>query len=455
MVRITAVAPGSRADRHGVRAGDMLASVNGRAVKDVLDYRFFLADTQVVLGLVRDGEPLDVTIRKREYDDIGLDFETPLMDKKHSCENKCIFCFIDQLPRGMRETLYFKDDDSRLSFLHGNFITLTNLHDEDIDRIIGMHISPINVSVHTTDPELRVRMMHNKRAGLVLDYLPKLAAAGIRLCGQIVLCKGINDGEQLDRTMRDLYALGDAMESVSIVPAGLTRYRQKLYPLEPYTKEEAAAVIRQVESFAAQCLAACGSRRFFAADELYLTAGLPLAHEDEYEDFAQIENGVGMITSLVSEFDRELPFLDEYVDELHKQRKAAGLPFSRTVSVCTGAAAYPTIKALSDRLMAHVDGLTIHVYEIVNHFFGETITVAGLLTGQDMRDQLTGKALGEELIIPENTLRADHAMFLDDMTPAELSEALGVPLAVGKNDGEQLLFALLGLYNYRIPDIFD
>ena len=223
MVKITSVIPHSRAQRHGIRAGDILRSINGREVTDVLDYRFFLTATEVKLALLRDGEPYEAVIRKREYDDIGLDFETPLMDKKHACENKCIFCFIDQLPKGMRETLYFKDDDSRLSFLHGNFITMTNLRDHDIDRIIEMHISPVNISVHTTNPELRVQMMHNKRAGLVLDYLPRLAEAGITLCGQIVLCRGINDGEELERSMRDLYALGDAMESVSIVPAGLTR----------------------------------------------------------------------------------------------------------------------------------------------------------------------------------------------------------------------------------------
>ncbi|MBQ1246087.1 MAG: PDZ domain-containing protein, partial [Clostridia bacterium] len=235
MVRITSVTPKSRAERHGILAGDTLISINGREVTDVLDYRFFLTATEVKLSLTRDGEAFEVTIRKREYDDIGLDFETPLMDKKHSCENKCIFCFIDQLPKGMRETLYFKDDDSRLSFLHGNFITMTNLRDHDIDRIIEMHISPVNISVHTTNPELRVKMMHNKRAGLVLDYLPRLAEAGITLCGQLVLCRGINDGEELDRSMRELYALGDAMESVSVVPAGLTRHRDKLYPLTTYT----------------------------------------------------------------------------------------------------------------------------------------------------------------------------------------------------------------------------
>lgn len=436
MVKITSVIPHSRAQRHGIRAGDILRSINGREVTDVLDYRFFLTATEVKLALLRDGEPYEAVIRKREYDDIGLDFETPLMDKKHACENKCIFCFIDQLPKGMRETLYFKDDDSRLSFLHGNFITMTNLRDHDIDRIIEMHISPVNISVHTTNPELRVQMMHNKRAGLVLDYLPRLAEAGITLCGQIVLCRGINDGEELERSMRDLYALGDAMESVSIVPAGLTRYRDKLYPLTAYSPEEAAAVIRQVEAFAAKCLAERGSRKFFCADELYLRAGLPLHSEDYYEGYAQIENGVGMITSLLTEFEEEMNFLDEYLPDYRAPR---------TVSICTGVAAYPTIKAMAARLEAQVEGLTVHVYEIVNHFFGETVTVAGLLTGKDMYEQLAGRELGDQLIIPENTLRADEAMFLDNMTPDELSMRLGVSIRAGKNNGGEFIREMLGV----------
>ena len=436
MVKITSVTPHSRAHRHGITEGDILLAINGRAVTDVLDYRFFLTATEVKLSLTRDGEPFEVVIRKREYDDIGLDFETPLMDKKHSCENKCIFCFIDQLPKGMRETLYFKDDDSRLSFLHGNFITMTNLRDHDIDRIIEMHISPVNISVHTTNPELRVKMMHNKRAGLVLDYLPRLAEAGITLCGQIVLCRGINDGEELTRSMRDLYALGEAMESVSIVPAGLTKHRDKLYPLTSYTPEEAAAIIRQVEDFAETCLAECGSRKFFCADELYLRAGLPLPSEAYYEGYAQIENGVGMITSLLTEFEDEMNFLDEYL---------ADYTAPRTVSICTGVAAYPTIKAMAARLEAQVEGLTIHVYEIINHFFGETVTVAGLLTGQDMYGQLADKALGDQLVIPENTLRADEAMFLDDMTPTELSEKLGVSIRTGKNNGAEFIREMLGI----------
>ncbi len=436
MVRIKEVASGSRAERHGVRAGDMLLTINGRPITDVLDYRFFLADTEVRLTLLRDGQPLEAVIHKREYDDIGLDFDTPLMDKKHSCENKCIFCFIDQLPRGMRETLYFKDDDSRLSFLHGNFITLTNLHDSDIDRIIDMHISPVNVSVHTTNPELRVKMMHNKRAGEVLSYLPRMAEAGITLCGQIVLCRGINDGVELDRSLSDLYALGGALESCSIVPAGLTRYRQKLYPLTPYSPAEAAAVIDQVEAYAARCLEESGSRTFFCADELYLTAGRPLPGEESYEGYPQIENGVGMITSFVSEFNREMAFLDEDLADYHGPRR---------VSVCTGVAAYPIIKALAVRLEAQVEGLEIMVYEIINHFFGETITVAGLLTGQDMAAQLTGRDLGEALFIPENTLRADEDMFLDNMTPDQLSRRLGVPVCISRNDGGAFIQDMLGL----------
>ncbi len=437
MVTVTSVAPHSRAARAGVLPGDILVSINDRTVTDVLDYRFFLADTTVKLALLRNGEPLEVSLCKREYDDIGLDFETPLMDKKHTCENKCIFCFIDQLPKGMRETLYFKDDDSRLSFLHGNFITMTNLHDADIDRIMEMHISPVNVSVHTTNPELRVKMMHNKRAGAVLDYLPRLSAAGITLHGQLVLCRGINDGPELDRSMRDLYALGDALESVSIVPAGLTKYRDKLYPLTPYTPAEAAAVVRQVEAFAATCLADCGSRKFFCADELYLIAGLPLPAEEAYEGYAQLENGVGMITSLLTEFEAELPFLDEYLAEYRPPRR---------VSVCTGVAAYPTIRAMAARLEATVAGLEIRVYEIVNRFFGESVTVAGLLTGRDMAEQLADKDLGDELYIPENTLRADEAMFLDDMTPDELSRRLGVPVRAGKNDGAAFIREMLGLH---------
>lgn len=435
MVKITEVTGGSRADRHGVRAGDFLCTVNGREITDVLDYRFFLADTEVRLGLMRDGSPLEIVIHKREYDDIGLDFETPLMDRKHSCENKCIFCFIDQLPAGMRKTLYFKDDDSRLSFLHGNFVTLTNLHDADIQRIMEMHISPINVSVHTTNPELRVKMMHNKRAGLVLEYLPRLAAAGITLCGQIVLCRGINDGAELDRSMRDLFALGDALESVSIVPAGLTRYRQKLFPLEPYTAAEAGRIIDQVDAFAAGCRAACGSRKFFCADELYLTAGRPLPGEEYYEEFAQLENGVGMMTLLQHDFALAL-----------QEALAQGVqPAAREATIATGVLAYPMMCDFAQRVQQHFPQVRVRVKKIINDFFGHTITVAGLITGQDLIAQLKGEAIGQQLLIPANMLRHEQDKFLDDVTPQQVEEALGVPVVPVENDGFALLDAMLGM----------
>ena len=436
MVKIVSVDKGSRAEAHGICGGDNLISINGREISDVLDYRFFLADRTICLRLSREGSEFEVTIVKKQYDDIGLEFETPLMDKKHSCENKCIFCFIDQLPKGMRKTLYFKDDDSRLSFLHGNYITLTNLHDKDIDRIIEMHISPVNVSVHTTNPELRVKMMHNKRAGEVLSYMKKLADAGISLCGQIVLCKGINDGEELERSMRDLSALFPAMQSVSIVPAGLTRYREKLYPLECFSKEESAQVIEQVDRFARELEANIGSRMFFCSDEFYLKAELPLPEEDYYEGYPQIENGVGMITSLVTEFRGELDYLDEYL---------ASYKAPRRVSIATGAAAYDTIKQMAIELEARIEGLQVDVYKIINHFFGETITVSGLLTGKDIAEQLDGKELGELLLFPGNALRAGEDIFLDDMTPDELSRSLNVAVAPSRNSGEGFICDVLGV----------
>ena len=436
MVKITSVEKSSRAAKRGIREGDILIAINGREINDVLDYRFFLTDTNITLTLERDGKRFEANIKKQQYDDIGLDFETPLMDKKHSCENKCIFCFIDQLPKGMRKTLYFKDDDSRLSFLHGNYITLTNLHDKDIDRIIEMHISPVNVSVHTTNPELRVKMMHNKRAGEVLSYMKRLADAGISLCGQIVLCKGLNDGEELDRSMRDLSELFPAMQSVSIVPAGLTRFREKLYPLEGFTKEESAAVIAQVDKFAKDFEEKNGSRMFFCSDELYLNARLPLPKESYYEAYPQIENGVGMITSLVTEFKEELNYLDEYLENYKAPRH---------ISIATGVAAYDTIKALSVDLEARMEGLRIDVYKIINHFFGETITVSGLLTGKDISEQLAGKDLGDCLLIPENALRAGEDTLLDDMTVPQLSEILGVPVFPSANDGVGFMESVLGV----------
>lgn len=436
MVTITDVLPKSRAAKAKIQAGDVLLSINGREIHDVLDYRFYLAERDVTLLLLRDGKEKKVHIRKEEYDDIGLDFETPLMDKKHSCENKCVFCFIDQLPKGMRTSLYFKDDDSRLSFLHGNYITLTNLHEKDIKRIIDMHISPVNVSVHTTNPELRVKMMKNKRSGEVLSYLRMLADAGITLSCQIVLCKGLNDGEELSRTMRDLAELAPAMESTSVVPAGLTRYRDGLYPLESFTPEECAAVIRQVEAFGEECLDEHGARLFFPADEFYLKAGLPLPEDDFYEGYPQIQNGVGMLTDMKTAFSFEMEEAEQY---------AAEFSAPRHVSVATGYAAHEHIRALSDALMTRFRGLTVSVYAIRNDFFGPEITVAGLLTAQDIIGQLKDKELGEELLFPAVCLRAEGDVFLDDLSPKDVSDALGVPATAAGSEAADFIRKVLGI----------
>ncbi len=436
MVKIEYVEKNSRADRAGIAQGDILKAINGREINDVLDYRFFLAEKNVTLTLLRDGEEITVEINKSQYDDIGLDFETPLMDKKHSCENKCIFCFIDQLPKGMRKTLYFKDDDSRLSFLHGNYITLTNLHDKDIDRIIEMHISPVNISIHTTNPELRVKMMHNKRAGEVLSYIKRLSDAGISLCGQIVLCKDINDGAELERSLRELSEYFPAMQSVSIVPAGLTRYREKLYPLEGFTKDEASAVIDQVNAFGDKMKDKHDVRMFYCADEFYLKAERALPPESYYDGYPQIENGVGMITSTLAEFYDELDYINEYLGEVKLQRR---------VSIATGVAAYDTVVSMARALEDRVSGLKINVYKIINDFFGESITVAGLLTGQDIASQLKGKELGEVLYFPENALRADGDLFLDDISPEELGKILGVDARPAHNDGAEFVRDILGI----------
>lgn len=436
MVEITEVYAGSRAEKAGIHAGDRLVSINGNEITDVLDYRFYLAERFIRLRCLRGEAEFTAEIRKGEYDDIGLDFETALMDRKQTCHNRCIFCFIDQLPKGLRESLYFKDDDSRLSFLHGNYVTLTNMKDSDIDRIIKMHISPVNVSVHTTNPELRVKMMKNRRAGEVLSYLPRLAEAGISLCGQIVLCKGWNDGAELTRSMEDLYRLYPAMDSVSIVPLGMTKFRDGLTPLELFTPEECRAVVSQVTAFGDRCVAETGSRIFFPSDEFYVKGGLPLPEEPFYEGYPQIENGVGMLTSFRTEFGFGLEDIARYMVDVKLPRR---------VSVATGVAAYDYMRSMCDQLSAAVPGLTVTVHRIINRFFGETITVAGLLTGKDMKEQLLGKELGEALYIPCNTLRADEDLFLCGMNPAELSDVLGVPVVPAPNDGEAFVKTVLGL----------
>ena len=435
MVRITDVLPHSRAEKAGIAPEDILISINGKEIRDVLDYRFYLAEKKIKLVFKRGEELMETVIIKKEYDDIGLDFETPLMDKKRSCENKCVFCFIDQLPNGMRETLYFKDDDSRLSFLHGNYVTLTNMRDADIDRIIDMHISPVNVSVHTTNPELRCKMMHNKRAGEVLSYLRRFADANINICAQIVLCKGINDGSELDRTLHDLMELRPALQSVAIVPSGLTKFRDGLYPLDAFTKEDARAVISQINTYGEWCLSQFGTRLFFPADEFYIKAELPLPSDEFYEDYSQIENGVGMLTDMQTCIDIELEDISPYAD----------FSAPRCVSIATGYAAYEHICTIAKKLENAFCGLKIHVYKIKNDFFGDSITVAGLLTATDLTAQLADKDLGDALLIPTTALRADGEVFLDDITPDELSKRLSVEVLPTSSDATEFIYNVLGL----------
>jgi putative radical SAM enzyme (TIGR03279 family) len=429
MVKITFVDKNSRAQRVGICEDDILVSINGREINDVLDYRFHLANKTLDICVLREDVEHHFNIVKSEYDDIGLDFETPLMDKKHSCENKCIFCFIDQLPKGLRKSLYFKDDDSRLSFLHGNYITLTNLEEKDIDRIIEMHISPVNVSVHTTNPKLRVEMMKNPRAGEVLSLMEKFSSAGIHMNCQLVLCPGINDGEELTRSLNDLAALYPAVQSVAAVPVGITKYREGLYPMSPYTKEQALDVISRMEAFGDNFLEKNGTRLCYPADEFYLKAGKPLPGGEFYEEYLQIENGVGMWASFQEEFEDAL--------------SDAEFEGTRTVSMVTGMAALPLIEECARKAMEKFSGLTCHVYGIQNEFFGENITVTGLLTGNDILGQIQGKPLGDTLLLPATTLRREGDLFLDDVSLSEFEKEVSTPVVLTQGDGYSFLDALL------------
>ncbi len=436
MVKITEVDKGSLAARRGILPQDELISINDNEITDVLDYRFYLAERSVELLLRRGGEDFSVGIKKGEYDDIGLSFKTPLMDEKHSCKNKCIFCFIDQNPPGLRETLYFKDDDSRLSFIHGNYITLTNMTDKDVDRIIKMRFSPINISIHTTDPELRVKMMKNKRSGEVLSYLKRFSDAGLSMCGQIVLCRGVNDGENLLRTMRDLSEYFPSLASVSVVPAGLTKHRDGLYPLADFDTREACEVIDTVESFADEHFKKHGSRLFFLADEFYLKAGRPLPSEEYYEEYPQIENGVGMLRSITEEFKIAEDDALEYAKALKKTRR---------VAIATGYASYGTISSMARTLASLSDKLEISVYPIKNNFFGESVTVSGLLTGKDIYEQLAGVISCDELIIPAVATRREERDFLCGMAVSELEEKLSVKIRLCENDGFDFVDAVFGI----------
>lgn len=432
MVTIASVETGSICDKLGLRAGDILVAINSHEIYDILDYRFHLCEKKIKLTILRDGKTKNFRFRKEENDlEIGLEFATALMDEKQSCKNKCIFCFIDQNPPGMRESCYFKDDDSRLSFLHGNYVTLTNISEREVERIIEMHISPINVSVHTTDPELRCKMLSNRFAGEKLSYLRRFADAGITICAQIVLCRGINDGEHLDRTLHDLMEYLPALDSVSIVPAGLTKYRENLPKLELFSPEECRAVIKQVAAYGDYCMQKYGTRVFLCSDEFYVRGGLPLPDEDFYCGFSQLEDGVGMLTSFKTDALRELEFAEMGENE-------------RVVSVATGHAAYDTICEVA-RLCEKKHGkLRVNVIRIDNNFFGETVTVAGLLTGGDMIAGCRGKELGEILYIPRNSLRADGDLFLDNLTPEDLERELGVTVKPLEGDGALFVAALCG-----------
>ena len=431
-VKILAVEPGGPASHAGVRPGETLLSINGNEICDILDYRFYETDRHLSIVL-RDGAGAErtVQIRKGQYESIGLEFETYLMDQQHSCTNRCIFCFIDQLPKGLRKSLYFKDDDSRLSFLFGNYVTLTNLKEREVDRIIKMHISPINISVHTTNPELRVKMMGNRFAGKSLDILYRFAKAGIKLNCQIVLCRDINDGEELDRTLKDLTSLWPSVQSVAVVPLGLTKYRQGLYPLTGYDSETARAVVRQLERWGDRCEQKYGQRICYAADEFYLKAQLPIPPAPFYGDFDQLENGVGLMASLKQEF---LDALEDFVPPAS----------SRKVTLATGVAAHPFLDTLLDELRQRCHNLTCNVIPIVNDFFGDTITVAGLVTGGDLLKQLQGRELGDALLLPDVMLRREGDIFLDDVSLEELSEALQIQIITVPNDGYALLDAVVG-----------
>lgn len=429
-VKIFDVTTGSHADKAGIKKGETLLSINSNEIVDVLDYRFYQVNRKLTLEVADENKNVrTIEMTKGEYEEIGLEFETYLMDKQHSCRNKCIFCFIDQLPKGMRESLYFKDDDSRLSFLFGNYITLTNITEHEIDRIIKMHISPINVSVHTTNPELRCKMMNNRFAGDTLKYLKRFADTGITLNCQIVSCPGINDGDELVRTLTDLENLGVNM--TAIVPVGLTRYRENLYPLVPYNKETAGQTIDIIEKMGDECVKKHGRRIFFPGDEFYLLAEREIPSSEFYEDFSALEDGIGMIAYLTDDVGWKLEELDADESLCHK------------VTIACGEGVFPYMKRIMSMINEKFPNITINTRAIKNNFFGGGVNVSGLVTGGDLIDQLRGDDLGDRLIITSSMLRFENDLFLDDVSTDDVERELGVTLVPVNNNGNDLVEAVI------------
>lgn len=424
-----------------LEVGDAVISINETPIEDIFDYQFLIQDEYLELLIQKkNGEEWVYEIEKDFEEDLGLVFEEPLMDQYRSCHNKCIFCFIDQMPKGMRDTLYFKDDDSRLSFLQGNYVTLTNMSDEDIDRIIKYNLSPINVSFQTTNPELRCKMLNNRFAGQALEKAWKLAQAGIIMNGQIVLCKGVNDGEELERSIMDLSKYIPNLESVSVVPVGLSKYRDGLYPLEPFTKEDARQVLSIIHKWQNKIYKDRNIHFVHASDEWYILAEEPLPEEDRYDGYLQLENGVGMLRLLIDEFKDSLHYLKQ---EINSNSFDISKYQNKTISLVTGRLAYGFIKEMADELMEIIPDFKINVYDIRNDFFGEMITVSGLLTGQDILAQLKEKELGNKIILPQNVLRSGENVFLDDMTVEELEKALQVSIDIVKSSGQDFINTIL------------
>ena len=429
--KISKVLMGSIADELGLKAGDILLAINDHKITDIIDYMYYEAATELELLMEIDGERVLIEIEKECEEPLGLDFENFLLDQQRSCKNKCIFCFIDQLPKGLRKTLYFKDDDARLSFLMGNYITLTNLSEEDIDRIISMRISPINVSVHTTDPELRVKMMANPKAAQINEILKRFYDAGIEMNCQIVLCKGVNDGEHLEKSLRDLAALAPCVKSVSVVPVGISRHRDGLYPLQSFEKEDAAKVIDIIEGIGNEQRKINGVAGCYASDEFYILAERPIPSEENYDGYPQIENGVGLMRSLQTELETALS-------------QEEGDLQSRSVGIVTGVLAADFMDSLLKKVKNKFSGLSYKIYPIVNYFFGEKITVSGLVTGGDILSQLSGEDLPERLILPSSMLRAEQDLFLDSISIDDVRNKLDRKIDLSTNDGFDLLDKILG-----------